>query len=131
MPIFRPINFGNSCACLPWIWRQPQWRTSPVSTATPSTGTFWHSASASHERVNRRRPCVVDESYFGPRRVKGKRGRGAGSKTIVFGIYKRNGKVCTEIVPDATKHTLQAILRGGRWPAAASFTRIAGEGAMD
>ena len=27
----------------------------------------------------------VDESYFGPRRVRGKRGRGAGSKTIVFG----------------------------------------------
>ena len=54
----------------------------------------------------------VDESYFGPRRVKGKRGRGAGSKTIVFGIYKRNGKVYTEIVPDATKRTLQAVLRG-------------------
>ncbi|WNY28406.1 hypothetical protein MmiEs2_05910 [Methanimicrococcus stummii] len=34
----------------------------------------------------------VDESYFGPRRVKGKRGRGAGSKTIVFGMRKRNGK---------------------------------------
>ena len=28
----------------------------------------------------------VDESYFGPRRVKGKRGRGAGDKTIVFGL---------------------------------------------
>ena len=54
----------------------------------------------------------VDESYFGPRRVKGKRGRGAGSKTIVFGIFKRNGKVYTEIVPDASKPTLQAILRG-------------------
>ncbi len=54
----------------------------------------------------------VDESYFGPRRVKGKRGRGAGSKTIVFGILKRNGKVYTEIVPDASKPTLQAILRG-------------------
>lgn len=30
----------------------------------------------------------VDESYFGPRRVRGKRGRGAGRKTIVFGILK-------------------------------------------
>lgn len=54
----------------------------------------------------------VDESYFGPRRIKGKRGRGAGSKTIVFGIFKRNGKVYTEIIPDAKKATLQAIIRG-------------------
>jgi len=38
----------------------------------------------------------ADESYFGPKR-KGRRGRGAGSKTIVFGLYKRNGKVYTEI----------------------------------
>ena len=35
----------------------------------------------------------VDKSYFGPRRVKGKAGRGAGKKTIVFGICKRHGKV--------------------------------------
>ncbi len=54
----------------------------------------------------------VDESYFGARRVRGKRGRGAGSKTIVFGIYKRNGKVYTEIVPNAAKKTLQSIIRG-------------------
>jgi len=54
----------------------------------------------------------VDESYFGPRRVKGKRGRGAGSKTIVFGLAKRNGKVYTEIVPDCSKSTLQSIIRG-------------------
>jgi len=54
----------------------------------------------------------VDESYFGARRVKGKRGRGASGKTIVFGIYKRNGSVYTEIVPDAAKKTLQNIIRG-------------------
>ena len=54
----------------------------------------------------------VDESYFGPRRVKGKRGRGAGNKTIVFGLYKRDGKVYTEIVPNAAAHTLQRIIRG-------------------
>ena len=29
----------------------------------------------------------VDESYFGARRVRGKRGRGASGKTIVFGIF--------------------------------------------
>jgi len=54
----------------------------------------------------------VDESYFGPKRVKGKRGRGSGSKTIVFGLYKRDGMVYTEIVPDAKAATLQAIIRG-------------------
>jgi len=54
----------------------------------------------------------VDESYFGARRVKGKRGRGAGGKTIVFGVLKRHGKVYTEIVPDCSKATLQAVIRG-------------------
>jgi len=54
----------------------------------------------------------VDESYFGARRVRGKRGRGAGSKTPVFGLLKRQGKVYTEIVPDCRKATLQAIIRG-------------------
>ena len=33
----------------------------------------------------------VDESYFGPRRVRGKRGRGAGQKVLVLGILKRGG----------------------------------------
>ena len=54
----------------------------------------------------------LDESYFGARRVRGKRGRGARGKTIVFGIYKRNGRVYTEVVPDCKKATLQAIIRG-------------------
>ncbi len=54
----------------------------------------------------------VDESYFGPRRVRGKRGRGASGKTIVFGVFKRNGKVYTEVVPDVKKRSLQAIIRG-------------------
>lgn len=54
----------------------------------------------------------VDESYFGKRRVKGKRGRGASGKTIVFGIFKREAGVYTEIVPDASKKTLQGIIRG-------------------
>jgi transposase-like protein len=54
----------------------------------------------------------VDESYFGPRRIRGKRGRGASGKTIVFGVFKRNGKVFTEIVPDASKAVLQSVIRG-------------------
>lgn len=54
----------------------------------------------------------VDESFFGAKRIKGKRGRGAYGKTIVFGIFKRNGKVYTEIVPNCSKATLQAVIRG-------------------
>ena len=54
----------------------------------------------------------IDESYFGARRIKGRRGRGASGKTIVFGIFKRNGKVYTEIVPNCARKTLQAVIRG-------------------
>ena len=54
----------------------------------------------------------LDESYFGAKRIRGKRGRGAGGKTIVFGILKRGDKVYTEIVPDASKATLQKVIRG-------------------
>jgi transposase-like protein len=60
----------------------------------------------------------VDESYFGPHRVRGKAGRGAGKKTIVFGILKRNGQVYTEIIPNVKKATIQAIIRGHVTPAA-------------
>ncbi|RTL09957.1 MAG: IS1595 family transposase, partial [Neisseriaceae bacterium] len=54
----------------------------------------------------------LDESYFDARRVRGKRGRGAYGKTIVFGLLKRGGKVYTEIVPDCKSKTLQDIVRG-------------------
>jgi transposase len=54
----------------------------------------------------------IDESYFGARRIKGRRGRGALGKTIVFGIFKRNGKVYTEIVPNCARKTLQGVIRG-------------------
>ena len=54
----------------------------------------------------------LDESYFGAKRIRGKRGRGAGGKTIVFGVLKRGDKIYTEIVPDASKATLQKVIRG-------------------
>ncbi|WP_402838290.1 IS1595 family transposase [Neisseria sp. 23W00296] len=54
----------------------------------------------------------LDESYFGAKRIRGKRGRGAGGKTVVFGVLKRGNKVYTEIVPDASKATLQKVIRG-------------------
>ena len=60
----------------------------------------------------------VDESYFGPHRVRGKRGQGAYGKILVFGLLKRQGKVYTEIVPDSSKGTQQAVIRGHIDPAA-------------
>lgn len=54
----------------------------------------------------------LDKSYFDARRVRGKRGRGASGKTIVFGLLKGDGNVYTEIVPDCSKATLQGIIRG-------------------
>jgi len=54
----------------------------------------------------------IDESFFGARRIRGKRGRGAFGKTIVFGLFQRNGQVYTEIVSDCSKATLQAVIRG-------------------
>ena len=52
----------------------------------------------------------VDESYFGARRVRSLRGRGARGKTIVLGLFKRSGRVYTEVVPDCSKATLQGII---------------------
>jgi transposase len=58
----------------------------------------------------------LDESFFGPARVRGrpgprKRGRGT-TKQPVFGIFERGGGVYTEIVPDCSRATLQGIVRG-------------------
>jgi transposase len=53
----------------------------------------------------------IDESYFGPRRVRGKRGRGAGRKIIVFGLLKRDGNVYTQIIKSAQKDEVMPIIR--------------------
>ena len=54
----------------------------------------------------------LDESYFGARRVRGKRGRGARGKDIVFGILKRNEGVYLEIVKKVSKQALMTIIKG-------------------
>ena len=48
----------------------------------------------------------VDESYFGARRVRGKRGRGASGKTPVFGLLKCDGKVLVTVVASLTRAAL-------------------------
>jgi len=47
----------------------------------------------------------ADEAYFGGKR-KGKRGRGAGGKTIVYGILERGGRVSVSIVQDVSAESL-------------------------
>jgi len=51
----------------------------------------------------------LDESYFGGHR-KGKRGRGAAGKVVVFGILKRKGKVYTVVVNDTKTRTLMPLI---------------------
>ncbi|MDO8263352.1 MAG: IS1595 family transposase [Gallionella sp.] len=51
----------------------------------------------------------LDESYFGGAR-KGKRGRGAAGKVVVFGILKRGGKVFTKVVSDTKAITLMPLI---------------------
>ena len=51
----------------------------------------------------------LDESYFGGVR-KGKRGRGAAGKVVVFGILKRGGKVYTAVVGDTKSTTLMPVI---------------------
>ncbi|AQT67845.1 Transposase [Anaerohalosphaera lusitana] len=53
----------------------------------------------------------IDESYFGARRVRGVRGRGAKGKHIVFGLIKRGGKVYTQVVKNCSKSTLMPIIK--------------------
>lgn len=52
----------------------------------------------------------LDESYFGGAR-KGKRGRGAAGKVVVFGILKRGGRVYTALPPNLKRSTLMPIIR--------------------
>jgi len=54
----------------------------------------------------------LDESYFGARRVRGKRGRGAAGKTPVFGLLKRDGKVFVTVVKNCSRASLLPIIQG-------------------
>ena len=53
----------------------------------------------------------IDESYFGARRVRGIRGRGARGKHIVFGLIKRGGNVYTQVLRNCSAAELLPIIR--------------------
>ena len=54
----------------------------------------------------------VDESYFGPKRIRSKRGREARGKIPVVGVLKRGGKVFTKVVDNCSRQQIMPILKG-------------------
>lgn len=52
----------------------------------------------------------LDEAYFGGRR-KGKRGRGAAGKSLVFGLLERKGRVYTRVVENVTAEELMRQIK--------------------
>ncbi|MBI1999022.1 MAG: IS1595 family transposase [Parcubacteria group bacterium] len=74
---------------------------------------YWHQVKEKNKVIGE---AECDESYFGAKRKRGfrgklKRGRGT-QKQPVFGVFERDGRVFTEIVPDCKKKTLQALILG-------------------
>jgi transposase len=63
----------------------------------------------------------IDESYFGGVR-KGKRGRGAGGKVVVFGMLKRHGKVYTVVVENTKATTLMPVIANKIKPDSVVYT---------
>ena len=66
-------------------------------------------------------PVELDESYFGGW-CKGRRGRGAAGKVVVFGILKRNGRVYTVVVDNAKSDTLMPVIRQKIMPDSIVYT---------
>ena len=66
-------------------------------------------------------PVELDESYFGGGR-KGRRGRGAAGKVVVFGILKRNGQVYTVVVDNAKSETLLPVIKKKIMPDSIVYT---------
>ena len=63
----------------------------------------------------------LDESYFGGRR-KGRCGRGAAGKVVVFGILKRNGRVYTVVVDNVKSDTLMPVIKQKIMPDSIVYT---------
>jgi transposase len=97
----------------------------PAFSAAAITGLNRNTAQAFYQQLRRRVVAIaweemrrfageieVDESYFGPRRIRGKRGRGAAAKTPVLGLHKREGRVFVSIVRNCSSKELIPIIKG-------------------
>lgn len=76
-------------------------------------GVYWNQMNEFKKFVGE---IELDESYFGRKRIRGfhgklKRGRGT-IKQPVFGVFERNGRVYTEVIPNCKRKTLQPIIQG-------------------
>ena len=85
------------------------WAFSPTPPFCSTAKSVWLSA------------IVLDESYFGGRR-KGRRGRGAAGKVVVFGILKRNGRVHTVVVDNAKSESLLPVIKKKIMPDSIVYT---------
>ena len=52
----------------------------------------------------------LDESYFGGKKKGNKRGRGTTNKIPVFGVLKRDSKVYTQIIKNASSKEIMPII---------------------
>ena len=64
----------------------------------------------------------MDESYFGARRIRGLRGRGARGKTIVFGLKQRQGKVYTQVIKNCSQKAILPVIRAKIHKSSTLFT---------
>ena len=74
------------------------------------------------ESVFEKGSVEFDESYFGAKRVRGKRGRGARGKHIVFGLIKRGGNVYTQVVSNCSVSELYPIIASKVSPDSTVYT---------
>jgi len=70
---------------------------------------YWHQMLEKNEVFEW--TVEADESYFWPKRIRGKRWRWAWWKIKVFGLLKREWKVYTEIIDNVSAKTLIPIIR--------------------
>ena len=64
----------------------------------------------------------LDESYFGAKRVRGIRGRGAKGKIPVFGMLKRDGKDYTQIIRNCSISEIVPIIEANADKEATIYT---------
>ena len=69
-------------------------------------------AGAAEAAPFRQGPLALAESYFGPRRLRGQRGRGAAKQIPAIGRLKRDGKVFAQTVPNCSGAELLSVFRG-------------------
>jgi transposase len=81
--------------------------------------TLYHQTELEGGRL--RGQIELDESYFGGHR-KGKRGRGAGGKSIVFGLLERDGRVYTKVVEQVSADELMKHIRAKTRKGSVYFT---------